>query len=215
MSRLVSSVFSQSKEKRNFSEGLMTRFLGFLDPRYCSLIASSSFSRSRSAIFSSRSLSRSPRSPRSLSRVVPVALPIPISVAAGVVVAAAVPVPVPVPVGGVAVGAGGVAWGGAGTGRGRAGRGRWRRGAGQRLEEVERGAALVGDGGLAALEREALPLRLGEEHGLRRLRQRVGGALHGGGGSRGYAARGGRRVCACAAGDRFGEQNEGLASLLE
>jgi hypothetical protein len=39
------------------------------------------------------------------------------------------------------------------------------------------GVALAGDGGLAALQGETLPLRLGEEHGPRRL-HRVGGALH-------------------------------------
>jgi len=109
------------------------------------------------------------------------------------------------------MGVGGVARSEVGAGRGSAAGRRRRRGPGQGLEEVERGAALVGDGGLAALEREALPLRLGEEHRLRRLRQRVGRALHRGGAG---AARGGRRVCACGADDGLGEQGRSVAIHL-
>lgn len=74
------------------------------------------------------------------------------------------------------MGGGGVA---RGVGKGRR---RWRRGAGERLEQVEGGAALVGDGGLAALERQLLPLLPREELGLLHP---VGGALHGGGGGGG------------------------------
>ena len=48
------------------------------------------------------------------------------------------------------------------------------------VESLARRARVPLDAPDATPEREALPLRLGEEYGLRRLRQRVGGALHGG-----------------------------------
>lgn len=47
----------RNREKRNFSLGLMTIFFGFLPPRYYSLIASSTFSCSRSTSFSARTFS--------------------------------------------------------------------------------------------------------------------------------------------------------------
>mmetsp|Transcript_15597 Transcript_15597/g.33807 ORF Transcript_15597/g.33807 Transcript_15597/m.33807 type:complete len:276 (+) Transcript_15597:2216-3043(+) len=57
-SRLVSSLFSQSKLNRNLSLGLTIRFFCFFSPRYWILIPSSSFSRSRSSWRSRRAASR-------------------------------------------------------------------------------------------------------------------------------------------------------------
>jgi hypothetical protein len=63
-------------------------------------------------------------------------------------------VSIPVLVRAVAIGVGGVATSRVGVERGRTTRSwRWR-GLGQGLEEVERDAVLVGDGGLVALKRE-------------------------------------------------------------